>query len=47
MIGDYNVVTSGIVLLVWDECKCEPLLGNSEEFSDFGKYMCLNVKLAI
>ena len=30
----YNAVNSGIVMIIWDERRCEPLLGNSEEFSE-------------
>jgi hypothetical protein len=34
MLAIYNAVSSSIVIIIWDECRCEPLLGNSEEFSD-------------
>ena len=34
MVTVHNAVSSGIVMLIWNENRCEPLLGNFEEFSE-------------
>ena len=34
MVTVHDAVRRGIVMLIWDERRCEPLLGNFEEFSE-------------
>jgi hypothetical protein len=39
VLAIYNAVTSGIVMLIWDECRCERLFGNFEEFQKWQEYV--------